>query len=138
MQEPIDAPANLDADRVGTHAREAAVGDGVAAPDPRLTFANERTFLAWSRTALALIAGGLAVSQLLKLGSGNADLALAVALITFGAFISCTGYRHWQRNERALRLGRPIAPSALPRFLACGVVGFAVAAAGLAILRFLT
>ena len=80
----------------------------------------------------------MAVSQLLKLGSGNADLALAVALITFGAFISCTGYRHWQRNERALRLGRPIVPSALPRFLACGVVGFALAAAGLAILRFLT
>jgi putative membrane protein len=38
-------------------------------PDPRFSFANERTFLAWSRTALALIAGGLAVSQLLKVGS---------------------------------------------------------------------
>jgi putative membrane protein len=132
--QPIDAPVNLGADRAVTHAREAAVGDGVAAPDPRLTFANERTFLAWNRTALALIAGGLAVSQLLKVGPGHAELAL----ITFGAFISCTGYRHWQRTERALRLGRPVAPSALPRFLACGVVGFALAAAGLAILRFFT
>ena len=32
-------------------------------PDPRLTFANERTFLAWARTGLALIGGGLAVAQ---------------------------------------------------------------------------
>jgi putative membrane protein len=34
-------------------------------PDPRFSFANERTFLAWSRTALALVVAGLAVTQLL-------------------------------------------------------------------------
>ena len=34
-------------------------------PDPRFTLANERTFLAWNRTALSLVAGGLAVVQLL-------------------------------------------------------------------------
>ena len=34
-------------------------------PDPRFTFANERTFLAWNRTALALIAAGLAAAQFL-------------------------------------------------------------------------
>ena len=34
-------------------------------PDPRFTFANERTFLAWSRTALALVVAGLGVVQLL-------------------------------------------------------------------------
>ena len=42
-------------------------------PDPRFTFANERTFLAWNRTALALIGGGLAAGQLLEFdasGSG--------------------------------------------------------------------
>jgi putative membrane protein len=105
------------------------------APDPRVSFANERTFLAWNRTALALIAGGLAVSQLLKVSSGGAALTVALALVAFGAFMSFTGYRHWQRNERAIRLRQPIMPSALPRFLACGVAGFAVAAAALAILR---
>jgi putative membrane protein len=106
-----------------------------AAPDPRVTFANERTFLAWNRTALALVAGGLAVSQLVKVGSGGAALAVALALVAFGAFMSFKGYRHWQCNERAIRLGQPIAPSGLPRFLASGVTGFAVAAATLAILR---
>jgi inner membrane protein YidH len=33
--------------------------------DPRFTFANERTFLAWNRTSLALVVTGLAISQLL-------------------------------------------------------------------------
>jgi putative membrane protein len=97
------------------------VGAERAAPDPRVSFANERTFLAWNRTALALIAGGLAASQLLKVSSGGAALTVALALVAFGAFMSFAGYRHWQRNERAIRLGQPIMPSAQPRFLACGV-----------------
>jgi putative membrane protein len=138
MNEPIDTHAELDADSAGRDARVADAVDGVAAPDPRLTFANERTFLAWSRTALALIAGGLAVSQLVRVKSGGAQFALALALIGFGAFIAYTGYRHWQRNERALRIGQPVQPSALPLFLAGGVTGFALAAAGLALLRLLT
>jgi putative membrane protein len=104
-------------------------------PDPRLTLANERTLLAWNRTALALVAGGLAVSQLLKVPSGGVALAAALALIAFGAFIAFAGYRSWQRNDRALRLGQPVAPSGLPRILTYGLVGFALAAAGLAVLR---
>ena len=34
-------------------------------PDARFSYANERTFLAWNRTALALIGVGLAVANLL-------------------------------------------------------------------------
>ena len=34
-------------------------------PDVQLSFANERTFLAWERTALGLITAGLAITQLL-------------------------------------------------------------------------
>ncbi|WP_283215114.1 DUF202 domain-containing protein [Pseudofrankia sp. DC12] len=33
-------------------------------PDYRFSLANERTFLAWIRTALALLAGGIAVVQI--------------------------------------------------------------------------
>jgi hypothetical protein len=42
-------------------------------PDYRFTFANERTFLAWIRTALALIAGGVAVAS--SGGHGGASAA---------------------------------------------------------------
>ena len=50
-------------------------------PDPRFTFANERTFLAWTRTSLALIGAGLAVAQLLKLGARVAPLLTGIGLI---------------------------------------------------------
>ncbi len=54
-------------DHSGNRENQAALreaGDG-SEPDARFTFANERTFLAWSRTALALVVAGLAVIQLL-------------------------------------------------------------------------
>jgi putative membrane protein len=105
-------------------------------PDPRFTFANERTFLAWNRTALALIAGGLAAARFLRFGGGLSTLSVAEALIAFGGYMSVTSYRHWQRTERALRLSQPPPPSALPRFLAGGVSAAAIAAAGLAVLLY--
>jgi putative membrane protein len=95
-------------------------------PDPRFTFANERTFLAWSRTALALIGGGLAAGQILH-GSGR--FLVAAALLTLGTTLGLASYRRWCREERALRLGQPLPASFLPRALAYGVVAFAVIAA---------
>src|SRR3954468_13899253 len=86
-------------------------------PDPRFTFANERTFLAWNRTALALIAGGLAVAQLLDFRSDAARLVVALPLIAMGAVVSFTSYRRWEGNERAIRLNRPLHYSRLPHFL---------------------
>jgi putative membrane protein len=106
-----------------------------ADPDPRFLLANERTFLAWNRTALALIAGGLAVSQLVKRGSSSVTLVAALALIGFGALTSLTGYQHWRRNDAAISLGRPIDSSRLTRFLAYGIAAFAATAAGLAVIR---
>ena len=50
-------------DEIGQRPPDVAPGEEVE-PDPRLTFANERTFLAWNRTALALVAGGLAAAQI--------------------------------------------------------------------------
>jgi putative membrane protein len=105
-------------------------------PDPRLTFANERTYLAWNRTALALIAGGLAVAQFLKAGFAGAQLIVALPLIALGAFMSHRSYRHWQHNEQALRLSQPLPATALPRVLAYGVAVFAVAATTLAFVHF--
>lgn len=104
-------------------------------PDPRFTFANERTFLAWNRTALALLATGLAVVQFLKLGIEEARLAIAVPLILLGAAIAVMSLRRWEASERAMRLGRPLPETGRPYALvAIGIGVIAVLAAILAII----
>jgi putative membrane protein len=104
--------------------------------DPRFTFANERTFLAWTRTSLALIGAGLAVAQFVKLGVRVAPLLTGVGLIAFGAATSLTSYRQWQRNQRALQRRQPVTPCIMPHILAGGAAVFAVAAVVLAVLAF--
>jgi len=105
-------------------------------PDPRFKFANERTYLAWSRTALALIVGGLAVAQFVKVSAAGTQLIVALPLIALGGYLSLRSYRHWQNNERALRLAEPLPASSLPRVLLYGIATFAVAAAALAVIHF--
>jgi inner membrane protein YidH len=104
--------------------------DGVE-PDARFTFANERTFLAWSRTALALVVAGLAIAQLLPPFPGLpwARRLLAIPLIVLGALISAIGYIEWGRNQRALRRGEALPPSLMPRILAASIIAMAVASA---------
>src|SRR6266536_5143728 len=98
------------------HAAMREAGDGTE-PDARFTFANERTFLAWSRTALALVVAGLAVAQLLPPFPGVpwGRRLLGVPLIVLGAVLSVIGYVEWGRNQRALRRGEPLPRSLLPR-----------------------
>jgi putative membrane protein len=100
-------------------------------PDPRFTFANERTFLAWSRTALALVVAGLGVVQLLPPFPGVpwGRHVLGVPLIVFGAVVAVTAYGEWVRSQRALRLGRPLPRSVMPRLLAAVITVIAVVAA---------
>jgi putative membrane protein len=40
-------------------------------PDYRFSLANERTFLAWIRTALAILASGVALDQLVLHSAGT-------------------------------------------------------------------
>lgn len=82
--------------------------------------ANERTFLAWSRTSLALVVAGLAVAQLLP-PFANVPWGrsiIATPLILLGAAVSALSYLEWKGNQRALRLGKPLARSQLPKILA--------------------
>ena len=90
-------------------------------PDPRFTLANERTYLAWNRTALALIGGGLAAGQLLDFHSRTARLIVALPPIALGLILALLSYRRWQANERALRLDEPLPGGAPPFLLAAGV-----------------
>jgi putative membrane protein len=95
-------------------------------PDPRFTFANERTFLAWNRTALALVAGSLAASELIDFRSEAARLLMALSPLALAMWLPVVSFRRWERNERALRLGEPLPPSTLPRTLAIGTGALAV------------
>jgi putative membrane protein len=103
-------------------------------PDPRFTFANERTLLAWNRTALALIAAGVGASQLLELGSRALSLILAVPLIALGCAIAIASYGHWEANERAMRLGLPLTRPPYARVLRLTIALVGVAAIVLGII----
>jgi putative membrane protein len=95
-------------------------------PDARFTFANERTFLAWNRTALALIAAGLAAAQFLHFDHHWLRLVIAVPLIVLGAVLAFASYLHWGDNELALRLRRSLRYSWMPRLLTGGILFIAL------------
>ena len=100
-------------------------------PDARFTFANERTFLAWSRTALALVVAGLAIVQLLPPFPGVplGRHLLGVPLIVLGAVLAIVAYGEWVRNQRALRRGDPLPRSVMPWILAATIAGMAIISA---------
>ncbi len=102
-----------------------------AEPDPRFTFANERTFLAWSRTSLALVVAGLGIVQLLPPFPGVPEgrHLLGVPLIVLGAVLAVVAYAEWVRNQRALRRGKPLPRSIMPWILSATVAGMAVISA---------
>jgi putative membrane protein len=78
-------------------------------PDYRFTLANERTFLAWVRTSLALLAGAVAVAQIIPpFTVPGARTALAALLTVLGLAVAASAYRRWARNEQAMRHRRSL------------------------------
>jgi len=91
-------------------------------PDVRFTYANERTFLAWNRTALALIATGVAATQLLpQFHVPWGRRILGVPLIALGALVAITSFRQWRANEQAMRQRRPLPSSPMTAVLSIGI-----------------
>jgi len=97
-------------------------------PDYRFSLANERTFLAWIRTSLALMAGGLALFQALEDLAPTTRKMLGVALVVLGTVLTIASFARWICNEDALRADAPLPPTRLPLVLAGGVVTVAVVA----------
>jgi putative membrane protein len=90
-------------------------------PDYRFTLANERTFLAWIRTALALIAGGVLLEQFAtRLQPHALLLALAIGLAVLAALLSLLCYLRWKGNEIAMRQSLPLPTSIAIPLLATG------------------
>lgn len=75
------------------------------APDYRFSLANERTFLAWIRTALGFLAAGVGLDQLAPdFATPLIREVLALWLCIFTGFLAIYGYLRWRGNERAMRL----------------------------------
>ena len=105
-------------------------GEG-SEPDPRFTLANERTFLAWIRTALALLACGIALEALAPPMQADLRFAASVVLIVLGLLTPVQAWFAWSRDERAMRNGRPLsAPSPMvPLTVGTGITGVLLLAA---------
>ncbi|MTD54900.1 DUF202 domain-containing protein [Amycolatopsis sp. RM579] len=99
-------------------------------PDYRFTLANERTFLAWLRTALALLAGAIAFAQFFpQFSIAGLRTALAALLAVSGTLLAAFSYRRWARVQRAMRNDRPLPMTWLPL-----AAGWAAALAGVVVL----
>lgn len=98
-------------------------------PDPRFTLANERTFLAWIRTSLAFLAGGIALEAFaVQVFPGPLRTWVAVFVICVGLFIAVGAAVRWTRIERSMRHSRPLPVPAIIPLLSLGA-GLAAAAA---------
>ena len=101
-------------------------------PDYRFTLANERTFLAWQRTALGLLAAAVAVIQFVpEFGIPGARRGLGLLLAALAALTSGMGLVRWRQVDRAVRSGRPLPRHPTPAYLAIGLLIAAVAVLGL-------
>jgi putative membrane protein len=90
-------------------------------PDPRYTLANERTFLAWVRTSLAMLAGGVALHALGLPDTAWIRSLLATLLVGFGGVVTVLAMVRWARIERAMREHRDL-PAFTLGFLLTGAV----------------
>jgi putative membrane protein len=101
-----------------------------AEPDYRMSLAAERTYLAYVRTGLALLAAGVAVvGALPHAGAEILRRAVGLALVVIGGGVLAVARPRWVAIDRAMRRGQPLPPSRLVGSLGVVLVGAAVAAA---------
>lgn len=95
-------------------------------PDYRFSFANERTYLAWVRTALALLAAGVALDVVdLSIGSTLQHVA-AIVLVALGLACAAVAWVRWALAERAMRSRRPLPSFGFSALLTTALVGLGV------------
>lgn len=95
--------------------------------DYRFTLANERTFLAWMRTALGLLAGGVALRELVASAPHEGlRVAVAGACIVLAGVVALAAYVRWRQVESAMRRGANVPRSVLVPALAVGIAVLAL------------
>lgn len=101
-------------------------------PDPRFSLANERTYLAWTRTALALFAAGVALEALEVPIDAQLRVWSAALFVLLGVLAAFEGLLGWLRTEKALRLGKPLRGVTVAPVLTAGIIiGVALVSFGL-------
>jgi putative membrane protein len=101
--------------------RPRSVYDVGQEPDPRFSLANERTFLAWIRTSLAIVAGAVALHSLKVPETVWVRKVLVVVLLAIACLVATTAATRWASTERAMRRREP-----LPGFGFVGVFAGAI------------
>lgn len=96
-------------------------------PDYRFTLANERTFLAWTRTALALLAGGVAVGQLFAAGVDEVGhRILGITCVVLATTVAIGAFTRWRQVQAAMRRDDPLPGSLMVRLTVIGICVSAV------------
>ncbi|WP_439590617.1 YidH family protein [Hydrogenophaga sp.] len=90
-------------------------------PDYRFTLANERTFLAWARTALAILAGAMVLHQIGLPGPKWVVLGATCGLALLSGLLAAGAYRQWLHNQQAMRHAMPLPRSPLVPLLGAAV-----------------
>jgi putative membrane protein len=105
-------------------------------PDYRFTLANERTYLAWQRTALGLLAAAVAVVQLVpELSIAGARHVLGVILALLAMLTAGMGILRWRQVDRAMRRNLPLPRHPTPIYLGIGLVVVGLLALGLIVVK---
>ena len=108
-------------------------------PDYRFTLANERTFLAWQRTALGLLAAAVAVVQLVpELSIAGARHVLGAVLALLAILTAGMGILRWEQVDRAIRRDLPLPRHPTPAYLGIGLVVVGLFTLGLVAIKAVT
>jgi putative membrane protein len=110
-----------------------------AEPDYRFTLANERTFLAWQRTALGLLAAAVAVVQLVpELSIPGARHALGLILALLAILTAGMGILRWEQVDRAMRRDLPLPRHPTPIYLGIGLALIGLLTVGIIVVKAVT
>lgn len=113
-------------DEEGTGRHPSWVYDAGTEPDPRYSLANERTFLAWVRTSLGVLAGAVALESLEVPTQDGLRLVMVVTLLLFGGLTATLAWVRWARVERAMRTRSPLPPFSLGIMVTAALVVLSV------------
>ena len=105
-------------------------------PDYRFSLANERTFLAWIRTSMAMLAGAIGIEQFaILLEPEVVRTGLALLLSIGGLIFSGMAFFRWKENEIAMRLDIPLPYTRLTSIITLLIVTFSISVCSLIILQ---